>query len=213
MLTVPRLITVITYWGAAYGGLVHYIALLAVLSGFPKIDKDHGLCTALPPPSKAPWCALLTWHVLLAVPMGTTFIFLVCKDFKNYGFNKQRWCWAGNNEKFVLYWRSALYFIVIGFSGDLPYFGELAEQGGDVFSGYPAYSGTTWFKWYKGRGVVEFLSYCSWLVFGIYFLVRAMMANNAIVGTTEADGAGSGTVFGQPRLKPTGSNVTVTDTE
>lgn len=176
--TVPRLITAITVWGAVYGGLVHYIALGAVLTGFPKVDKDHGICTALPPVSKSPWCALLTWHVIFAVPMGTTFLVLLGKDYKKYGLSS--WAGAGHQEKFVLYWRLSLYFIVLGFSGDLPYFGELAEQGLDVFDGRGVYAGTTWAHWYHGRGVLEFLSYCSWLLFGFYFLVRAIMAKNQV---------------------------------
>jgi len=173
-ITVARLITFITYWGAGYGGLVHYVALFSVLSGLPKIDAHHGICTALPPVSKAPWCALLTWHVLLAVPMGTCFLYLVYKDKKMYGWFQ----WSGPDEKKVLYSRCALYFIVLGFSGDLPYFGELAEQGGNVFDGTGVYAGTTWANWYHGRGVLEFLSYLSWLLSGIYFLVRAIMVKS-----------------------------------
>mmetsp|Transcript_79300 Transcript_79300/g.175959 ORF Transcript_79300/g.175959 Transcript_79300/m.175959 type:complete len:262 (-) Transcript_79300:93-878(-) len=176
-ITVPRLIVAITYFGAIYGGGVHTVAALAVLSGMPDIGAGHGLCRALPPVSASPWCALLTWHVILAVPMGYTFIYLVYRDYKMSGYKGLAGLlyWNGDNEKFTMFWRAGFFFATLGFSGDLPYFGEFAEQGLDVFDGTGVYAGTTWANWYTGRGVVEFGSYCSWLLFGIYFLVRAIM--------------------------------------
>lgn len=167
--TLPRLITFTTYFGGLYGGLVHYVALLSVLSGIPHLDKDHGICTALPPPTDGPWCELLTAHILLVNPMGTYFLYVMYIDKKKYGWLS----WAGDDEKVALFWRAGLVFTILGISGELPYFGQLEKVGGDTFDGTGVYAGTTWADWYEGRGYIEFISYLSWLSFGLYFLAKA----------------------------------------
>jgi hypothetical protein len=175
-ITLRLLITIMTYWGAIYGGGVHYIALLAVTSGVV-IDPAHSICKALPPPTPGPWCALLTGHVLLMVPMGTYFIYLLLTEKKKYGWLK----FGGSNEKAILYSRCGLYFVTGGFSGNLPYFGQLAIQGLDALAGHGIYASTTWFPWYAGRGYIEFASYSSWLLMGFYFFYKAAASGKGVV--------------------------------
>jgi len=179
-ITMPRLIVTITYVGGIYGGLVHYIALLSVLSGIltanPGINQERGICTALPSPvGTNQWCILLSFHVFFAVPMGTWFLWRMRQDKNEHG----AWLtWNGNteDEKPTAYFRSGFFFTVLGFSGLLPYFGLLADIGGAAFDGTGVYAGTTWANWYEGRGYVEFLSYTSWIVCGLYFCTRYYMS-------------------------------------
>ena len=107
------------------------------------------------------------------------------KDRKKYGGILK---WAGGDDVQVTtaYFRAGFIFAVLGFSGLLPYFGELAgELGGDIFDGNGVYRSTTWATWYKGGGYVEFISYMSWLTFGLYFLVRAAMAKKSVAPKVE----------------------------
>ena len=71
--TIPRIIVAVTYFGGIFGGAVHTVAFLSVLSGIlnahPGVNKDNGMCTALPQITDNRWCVLLTLHVLFAVPM------------------------------------------------------------------------------------------------------------------------------------------------
>ena len=169
-ITITRLVAFITYFGGIWGGIVHYVAFLAVLARVV-IDQDHSICAALPAPTPGPWCNLLSAHAVLMVPMGSYFLYLILTERKKFGW----FAWASfrQDEATVLYTRCALYFLVAGFSGDLPYFGQFGIQGFGALLGNGVYASTTWFPWYYGRGFVEFGSYASWQVMGFYFLYKA----------------------------------------
>ena len=170
-ITITRLVAFITYFGAIWGGLVHYIALGAVLSGVIT-DSDHSICAALPAPTPGPWCKLLTGHVAFMVPMGTYFLYLVLTERRKYGW----FAWASfrQDEATVLHTRCALYFLVAGFSGNLPYFGQLAIQGFGALLGNGIYASTNYLPWYYGRGFFEFGAYTSWQLMGFYFLYKVL---------------------------------------
>lgn len=142
-------------------------------------------CSALPPPTPGPWCVLLMAHVFLMLPMGYFFIYLALAEAKKFGAFLT---FSGDNPRAAFYERAAFYFIVGGISGNLPYFGQIGIQGTDVFAGPGVYTDNGRLpSWYNGRGFIEFGAYSSWLIGGLYFLVKACIA-------TKGKGKGSSMV-------------------
>jgi len=192
-LKIETLVVFMTYWGAIYGGGVHTLALTAVVgTGFKTenlgLDGSvpaEGICSALPPPTPGPWCVLLMGHVFLMLPMGYFFIYLALAEAKKFGAFLT---FSGDNPRAAFYERAAFYFIVGGISGNLPYFGQIGIQGTDVFAGPGVYTDNGRLpSWYNGRGFIEFGAYSSWLIGGLYFLVKACIA-------TKGKGKGSSMV-------------------
>ena len=187
---INHLILFVTLFCAVYAGGAHPAGLIQAFSSLAGFD---GICVVHPPPTAtgaigppfklyygfgpAAWCSGLGLHVIFMCLIGWYFIFLLIKDRKKAKA-------AGNkillpdppvNE---LYLRSGLFFGIGGFSQALPYF--------FTFGYFPASSTGGYSKRPFSPGITECLAAWSWLGFGIFFLVKAIMGMKGTAAVSPA---------------------------
>jgi len=175
--TLSTLVTFFTWWGAIFAGGAHTLGLY---QGIEVWFGQDGICVPLPNPTPGgPFCHLMSIHILLVVPMGWCFIYMVYVEYKESG---SLFTWpAKSDSASVLYKRAALYFTTIGLSDMGPYIGEFIVHG-DMWSVLWApglYSGRAWLNRAITPGLTEFLAGVSLFLGGLYFLTMASMGTKS----------------------------------
>jgi len=166
-------------WGAIFAGGAHTLGLY---QGIDVWLGQDGICVPLPNPTPGgPFCYLMSIHILLVVPMGWCFIYMVYVEVKHCGSYFHWTRFTAPDSPSVLYRRAALYFTTIGLSDIGPYIGEMIVHG-DVSSVLWApglYSGRAWLNRAITPALTEFIAGCSLFLGGLYFIAMASMGRKS----------------------------------
>lgn len=178
--TVSHLILLLSLFAAVYGGLAHPLGLI---QAFDSLGGGEGICVVHPPPmgadpfqlyygyGGAAWCYLLALHVIFVSLVGWVFLYLLIFVDRKKAVGKIPLLPSPDNS--ILYGRCALWFFVTGLSQAAPYFGVNPSE-------YPPSKRGGYSKRLFTPAIVENLAAWSWIVSGIYYLIRWHVARSSM---------------------------------